>query len=842
LDLERQNFREGIDPIFAQSEKIRKVAVLGAGRCGRQILHCLCEAGYHPIAFEQDESRLAISRAFYERQEFPVLTTRRGFSTDRPNVQWSTSMETIAAADLIIESIVEDLPLKRGLVTEIGRVCSKNAILTTNSSYFLPSAVFQGVPQPERIASLHFHVPPWFATAVDIMPTLRTSPATMDALEQFIVSMGLTPIRLLREFPGYVFNSLLHPLLVKSLELAHRGVASPETVDLAWRAVTGMPTGPFGMMQQIGISTLSTILDRALTIYQDEGTRRARAFLEQWSGSLQATSDPPASLVPIQLSPQLSSARKHTCESNFVPFRVGWQELKMKPFAITPSPDSDPLQNGSFQVLGFQVLGSSPFSRHLSSELLGNDSTVSLEQIEVGKPIVWVMEPTDVQSVLSTQDYLVRIATLRRLLHAHFSQGKIIQLFVVLPLDVYGQLHSSAWGAPGMLRSVWMEQFAHDLAVESPVQIQILSIDFDEANAAASVARLIRSNLPEKQTHETNQTDGQGYAGLSEVYGKLHFHRDRDAWCIPKLIALSSSHLGLKPVIPHDQKHEPSEARLAQELRGSTWIVTGGGRGITAQLARCLGKFGVRLVLLGRTYISEDSLYDRSEQELAERKRIRCREAFQSGLSPAAAANRCDYELELSRNLQWLRQHDIDFEYHPIDVTSEKELQNFSTELRRRGIPVDGILHGAGFEQTTKLLRKTEESIRRTLACKIDSSKSLTSLMSRQSRWFIQCGSVVGFLGGAGQVDYAAANGFQACFAESLSARWPDVQVLTIAWPGWREVGMAARSASAWSLGRNGHQLISIEEGTSHFIELLNAKVSGCVLLLPPDEIPLAIR
>ena len=295
-------------------------------------------------------------------------------------------------------------------------------------------------------------------------------------------------------------------------------------------------------------------------------------------------------------------------------------------------------------------------------------------------------------------------------------------------------------------------------------------------------------------------------------------------------------------MVPNNQEHEPSKARLAQELQGSTWIVSGGGRGITAQLARSLGKFGVRLVLLGRTHIPEDSLYDWSEQELAERKRARCRDAFNSGLSPASAANRCDYELELSRNLHWLRQHDIDFEYHRIDVTSEKDLHSFSDELKRRGIPIDGILHGAGFEHTTKLLRKSEESIRRTLACKIDASKSLASLMGRQSRWFIQCGSVVGFFGGAGQVDYAAANGFQACFAESLSARWPDVQVLTIAWPGWREVGMAARPASAWSLGRNGHQLISIEEGTAHFIELLNAKVSGCVLLLPPDEIPLAIR
>lgn len=842
MDIEHQNFREGIDPIFAQSEKIRKVAVLGAGRCGRQILHCLCEAGYHPIAFEHDAARLAISRSFYESQEFPALTTRRGFSKDRPSVQWSTSMETIAAADLIIESIVEDLPLKRGLVTEIGRVCSKDTILTTNSSYFLPSAVFQGVPHPERIASLHFHVPPWFATAVDIMPTMRTSPATLEALEQLVVSMGLTPIRLLREFPGYVFNSLLHPLLVKSLELAHRGVASPETVDLAWRAVTGMPTGPFGMMQQIGISTLSTILDRALTIYQDEGTRRARAYLEQWSGTLESTTDPPAPLVPIQFSSPISSPRNQEAESTFEPFRLGWKEPKIQTFTTPICPDNDPLHKEYFQDLGFQVLGSHPFSRSLSVELIGNESTVSLEQMEVGKPIVWVIEPSDAHSILSTQHLVDRIAALRHLLHSHSSQGKTIRLIVVLPLDVYGQLHGSAWGAPGMLRSVWMEQFGPDLAVESPAQIQILSIDFDETNAAASVASLIRSSLPGMQSRVTNQTDDQRHAGLAEAYSMLHLHRDRNVWCVPKLMPLSTYHQGWKPRIPHSPADEPSQARLAQELRGSTWVVTGGGRGITAQLARSLGKFGVRLVLLGRTHPPKESLYDLSEQELAERKRVRCREAFQSGLPPAAAANRCDSELELSRNLHWLRQHNIDFEYHPMDVTSEMDLQNFSADFKRRGIPIDGVLHGAGFEQTTKLLRKTEESIRRTLACKIDASKSLASLMSRQSRWFIQCGSVVGFFGGAGQVDYAAANGFQACFAESLSPRWPDVQVLTIAWPGWREVGMAARPANAWSLGRSGHQLISIEEGTSHFIELLSTKVSGCVLLLPPDEIPLGIR
>ena len=771
-----------------------------------------------------------------------MSTPARGTS-EGALIQWTTNLQCVATAELVIESIVEDLPLKRKLVGRLAQVCSAETILTTNSSYFLPSAVFQGVPKPERIASLHFHVPPWFATAVDIMPTMRTSETTMDTLEHLIASLGLTPIRLLREFPGYIFNSLLHPLLVKSLEIAHRGVASPETVDLAWRAVTGMPTGPFGMMQQIGTSTLSTILDRALAIYQDEGTRRARAFLEQWSGVLESTQPTNTSLVLLNTTLPRSSPRT----TKFAPYRQVWQfkDTQLDASRLSQARSNKPTQN-------FQVLGSSYFASRLALDLNGIDITVSQQELEASKTLVWVIDPTDEERLLSSANLFSReksfciqtvsysdsvskrIETLRGLLEMFDSASKPTKIVVILPLDASGQLFRCGWGAPAMLRSAWLEQFGLDGSVLSPMNLQILSVDFLETNAVQCVADRIRSHASFAFEPPDQISECAGKVDRTEVYSRLHFQFDRNAWGRPKLVPCVHERMESRSHLDTAAQDE----RVKSELDRSTWIVSGGGRGITAHLARKLAEYGARLVLLGRTKEPPDSLYEWSAAELSERKKSRCRDAFNSGQSPAIAANLCDHELELSQNLNWLRRRCVDFEYQQIDVTSLPDLQSLKTCLNDRGTAIDGILHGAGFEQTTRLLRKSDESIRRTLACKIDASIGLASLIGRHSKWYIQCGSLSGFFGGAGQVDYSLANGFQACFAESLAIRWPDVQSLTIAWPGWSEVGMSARPASAWALGRTGHALMRIEEGTTHFIDLLKFKVSGCVFILPHDEIP----
>lgn len=811
-----------IDPITAQPRNIKKIAVLGAGRCGRQILHCFSEAGYEVVAYEANEDFLAISRDSYDQEAFPILSTGERDGVRKTQPIWTSSLQTVATVDLVIESIVEDLSLKRDLIQKLTTVCANETILATNSSYFLPSSVFRGVQNPERIASLHFHLPPWFATAVDIMPTMRTSQSTLETLERLVLSIGLTPIRLLREYPGYIFNSLLHPLLVKSLELAQREVASPEIVDLAWRAVTGMPTGPFGMMQQIGTSTLSTILDRALTIYQDEGTRRARAFLDTWDGTLAATKQPqpsPISKAPLRLNNQKQG-------SLFKPYRQEWQEFETQVF------DTTSLHVGvENRISHFEVLGDSRFSLSLHQTLNGLDSLEVQRSGNLAKSIVWVIEPSKDQSLLSARDLTERIAMLRGLVAHQSSLCKPVSFVIVLPVDSCGRVQTCAWGMVGMLRSAWLEQFGTNGAVLHPLGLKILSVDMSDLESVTKLASDIRTNafLTEKVLY--GETEHDRLSNFIKDYAGLHLYRDRHVWCIPKLVP-----------VKYSSGSTDWDTSIKSELNGTTWIVSDGAYGFNAQLARVLAKCGARLILLGGTPLPSEPLHNWSEEYLAERKKTHCREAHLAGLSSINAANNCDRQLDLACNLDWLREQNVVHEYRQINVSSRLEVEQLSNHLQDRGIAIDGILHGAGVEQSTRLRQNSDEVNHNTLACKIDASKHLANLISRRSRWFIQCGSVTGFFGGAGRMNSSAANDFQACFAESLSDRWPNVQALTIGWPVWAEAGVTNRPSNVWSTGRQGQKLMSIGEGTSLFLELLIAKVSGSVLLLPPDEIPEPLR
>ncbi|MCH5372513.1 MAG: 3-hydroxyacyl-CoA dehydrogenase NAD-binding domain-containing protein, partial [Planctomycetes bacterium] len=165
-----------------------------------------------------------------------------------------------SGADLLIESVPENLKLKREVLARFHPLCVRETIFTTNTSYLLPSSLAVASGRPERFAAFHFHVPVWHARAVDVMPHSKTLPEVTETLCELAWRIGQVPIRSRRENPGYVFNAMLHPLLLSALDLAVRGVADLEDIDRAWMAVTKMPVGPFGIIDEIGLDTVHGIL------------------------------------------------------------------------------------------------------------------------------------------------------------------------------------------------------------------------------------------------------------------------------------------------------------------------------------------------------------------------------------------------------------------------------------------------------------------------------------------------------------------------------------------------------------------------------------------------------
>lgn len=165
--------------------------------------------------------------------------------------------------DLVLECVPEQLSLKKRILRQVSQVYAPPVVIASNSSYFVPSLLAPHVFEPSRYAHFHFHVPVLHDSVADIVGNSDTSPEVLEQLRQLAIQLGLEPLMLRREHPGYIFNWMLQSLLKSALELAALDVADPSDIDKSWKAVTGMPLGPFGIMDQIGLDVIEQVLSNA---------------------------------------------------------------------------------------------------------------------------------------------------------------------------------------------------------------------------------------------------------------------------------------------------------------------------------------------------------------------------------------------------------------------------------------------------------------------------------------------------------------------------------------------------------------------------------------------------
>jgi 3-hydroxyacyl-CoA dehydrogenase len=240
---------------------ITNVTVLGTGVLGSQIAYQTAYSGFDVTAFdisaeilEPAKLRLTELAARYEQEvdgaaggRAPAALARIAFSADLA--------EAVQDADLVIEAIPEKLDLKRDVYTKLGRAAPGRTIFATNSSTLLPSAMADFTGRPERFLALHFADPIRITNFAEVMGHAGTDSSVYQAVVDFARRIGMEPIELTKEQPGYILNSLLVPFVRAGLELLVDGVADPETIDKVWRIFARAPEGPFQMIDRIGLNT-----------------------------------------------------------------------------------------------------------------------------------------------------------------------------------------------------------------------------------------------------------------------------------------------------------------------------------------------------------------------------------------------------------------------------------------------------------------------------------------------------------------------------------------------------------------------------------------------------------
>ena len=162
-------------------------------------------------------------------------------------------------ADLVVEAIAEDPKQKVAFYTELAEHLPDKTIIVTNSSTLLPSMFAESTGRPESYLALHFANEIWRNNTAEVMGHPQTSQAAYDEVVAFASAIGMVPLCLKKEQPGYILNSMLVPFLNAAQALLANDVADPETIDKTWMLATGAPFGPFRILDIVGLTTAYNI-------------------------------------------------------------------------------------------------------------------------------------------------------------------------------------------------------------------------------------------------------------------------------------------------------------------------------------------------------------------------------------------------------------------------------------------------------------------------------------------------------------------------------------------------------------------------------------------------------
>ncbi|WP_204800764.1 3-hydroxyacyl-CoA dehydrogenase family protein [Mycobacterium riyadhense] len=287
-----------------------RAAVVGAGLMGRRIAGVLASAGLDVVVTDTNAEILEAAAM----EASGVAGAGRGSVTAVADLA-----AAVQDADLVIEAIVENLPIKQELFERLAALAPR-AVLATNTSVLPIGGVGERVDDGSRVIGTHFWNPPDLIPVVEVIPSARTAPETTERVVTLLTDAGKLPVRVGRDVPGFIGNRLQHALWREAMALVAEGVCDAKTVDLVVRNTIGLRLGTLGPLENadyIGLDLTLAIHDavvpslnhdphpspllRELVADGQLGARTGRGFLDWPAGAREATAARLAEHIAAQL-------------------------------------------------------------------------------------------------------------------------------------------------------------------------------------------------------------------------------------------------------------------------------------------------------------------------------------------------------------------------------------------------------------------------------------------------------------------------------------------------------------------------------------------------------------
>ncbi|MEN3041617.1 MAG: 3-hydroxyacyl-CoA dehydrogenase NAD-binding domain-containing protein [Bacteroidia bacterium] len=240
------------------------VAVLGAGTMGTGIAHVFAQYG-HPVAWvEVDRARwekaLATVSQNADRQvKKGMLTPDEKEALLKRLTLHAEIPPALEGVELVVEAVPEDIALKTSVWKEVSTHASETAILATNTSSISITLLAAQVRRPERFIGMHFMNPVPVMRLVEVIQGLQTSPDTVQKTMEIARSLGKEPV-LVQDYPGFVSNRVLMPMINEAIYALYQGVATREAIDSIMKLGMNHPMGPLELADFIGLDVCLSIL------------------------------------------------------------------------------------------------------------------------------------------------------------------------------------------------------------------------------------------------------------------------------------------------------------------------------------------------------------------------------------------------------------------------------------------------------------------------------------------------------------------------------------------------------------------------------------------------------
>ncbi len=244
--------------------EIRTIGVVGAGQMGNGIAHVAAQAGFDVVMRDVEDQFVEKGLVTIDKNLQRAVDKGKIEAADKAaileRVTGTTALGHLSTCDFVVEAIVENLEAKIRLFASLDEITRDKIILATNTSSISVTQFAAATKRPERVIGMHFMNPVPVMKLVEVIRGLGTSDETTATVTGLAEKLGKTPVEC-RDFPGFVSNRVLMPMINEAIFCLQEGVATPEAIDTIMKLGMNHPMGPLTLADFIGLDTCLAIME-----------------------------------------------------------------------------------------------------------------------------------------------------------------------------------------------------------------------------------------------------------------------------------------------------------------------------------------------------------------------------------------------------------------------------------------------------------------------------------------------------------------------------------------------------------------------------------------------------